>query len=375
VTKLGIGIIGTGFIGQVHARAALLAGAHVVAAVASSPERSLLAGELLSAEKRLLTADELMRDPDIDVVHICTPNSLHVQLAQAAIAHGRHVVCEKPLATNVPDAERLAEAARAAGVVAAVPLAYRYHAMVREARSRVLAGDLGAVHVIHGSYLQDWCLPAGNRNWRMDAGLGGASRAIADIGTHWCDLVEWMSGQRITEVSATVETVIPKRPVVSRQTFVPGNGDADSDWETVDTEDAACMVFRASGDIIGTLTVSQVAPGRKNRIWIEFDGPQGSLVFDEDRPDRLWFGTIGGNQEILREPAALSPDAQRVSTLPAGHHEGFLDAFAAFLGDVYGAVDGGPALYPDFTDGLRSVRITEAVLRSSAERAWVEVGA
>jgi predicted dehydrogenase len=209
----------------------------------------------------------------------------------------------------------------------------------------------------------------------MDAGLGGASRAFADIGTHWCDLVEWISGQRITEVSATVETVIPKRPVVSRQTFVPGSGDADSDWETVDTEDAACMVFRASGDIIGTLTVSQVAPGRKNRIWIEFDGPQGSLVFDEDRPDRLWFGTIGGNQEILREPAALSPDAQRVSTLPAGHHEGFLDAFAAFLGDVYGAVDGGPALYPDFTDGLRSVRITEAVLRSSAERAWVEVGA
>jgi predicted dehydrogenase len=373
VSQLGIGIIGAGFAARVHARAAQQAGARLIGVVGSGPEQSLEAAAALNAEMPFADARTLIEHPDVSVVHICTPNYLHRDLVESALALRKHVVCEKPLATSPRDAEHLARRAAEAGVVAAVPFAYRYQAMVQEARAMVRDGQLGSVHVIHGSYLQDWLLSADNNNWRVNSDLGGKSRAFADIGSHWCDLTEWVSGQRILEVCATVQTVVPKRAATSRQSFESGASEAEADWQEVDTEDVACLLFRMTGDIVGTLTVSQVAAGRKNRIWIEIEGSEGNLAFNEERPDRLWIGRSGANQEVVRDPAQLSPDARRVSTLPAGHHEGFNDQFAAFLRDVYAAVAGGLRQFPNFDDGVRSAHITDAVLRSSASRSWVEV--
>jgi predicted dehydrogenase len=372
--NLGVGVIGVGFIGRVHVNAARQAGARVVGVVASNPESSVLAANELEVDARFLDPQSLIEHPDVDVVHVCTPNYLHFSLVETAIANGKHVICEKPLATSWPLADQLAKAATKAGVVAAVPLTYRYHAMIAEARTRILDGQIGPIHLVHGSYLQDWLLSSNTGNWRVDASQGGQSRAFADIGTHWCDLAEWITGQRITELNALIETVESKRPAKSSTTFDGGVGEMlVDDWRLVTTEDLACLMFRTDGGIVGSLTVSQVSAGRKNRIWIELDGREGSLVFDEERSDRLWIGRDDGNQEIIRDPARLSPAARRLSSLPAGHNEGFVDNFVDLFKDVYGAVKGGPQFYPSFVDGARSAQLTEAVMRSSAERAWVKV--
>jgi predicted dehydrogenase len=237
----------------------------------------------------------------------------------------------------------------------------------------VTSGELGRIHLMHGCYLQDWLLQPSDSNWRVDAGLGGESRAFADIGSHWCDLAEWATGQRITELAALTETVLPQRAAGSRQTFQRGGGTAGGP-RPVATEDIACLIFRTSENAVGTVTVSQVSAGRKNRLWIELDGSQASLAFDQERPETLWLGRQERAEELARGSAALAPDAQRLSVLPAGHGQGFLDCFAGFLGDVYGAIgDGRPPEYPSFDDGLRVARLTEAVLESARTRTWVKV--
>lgn len=373
VYDVGVGIIGAGFIGQVHAHAARLAGARLAGIVAADPARSRQAAAEAGAERPFGTAAELIDDPQVTVVHVCTPNYLHQPLVRHALARGKHVVCEKPLAMTAAEAAELASLASSAGVVAAVPFVYRYHAVVQEARERVTSGLIGPVHLVHGSYLQDWLSTPDDGNWRVVAALGGASRAFADIGSHWCDLIEWVTGRRITELAATVETVVKRRPRTSGHSFEHATGPAQTGMREVDTEDLACMVFRAADGITGTLTVSQVSPGRKNRIWFEIDGSEASLVFNEEHPETLFIGRRGLSEILTRDPAVLSAGS-RPGTLPPGHHQGFLDGFAAFLHDVYGAVCGTvPHRHPTFEDGLRSAQITEAVLRSSEQRTWVQV--
>ena len=204
-------IAGTGFIGRVHARSALLAGAHLAGVAASSRESARDAATALGADRGFDSAEELVRDPDVDVVHVCTPNHLHLPLAEAALAAGKHVICEKPLALDVSGAQQLVEAAADSGLHAAVPFVYRYYPTVREARERVASGETGAVRLLHGTYLQDWLLRPDDSNWRVDEQLGGASRAFADIGSHWCDLAEFVSGHRITRLSARLLTAVPER--------------------------------------------------------------------------------------------------------------------------------------------------------------------
>jgi predicted dehydrogenase len=373
VRKLGVGVIGAGFSGKVHARAALANGARLVGVVGTDEEKSRRVAEQLGAEERFADARSLIEHHGVDVVHVCTPNLFHVPLADYALAQGKHVVCEKPLAVSVKDAVALAARAAEAGVVAAVPFVYRYHAMVLEARSRIAAGQLGAVQLVHGSYLQDWLLGAEDANWRVSAEIGGPSRAFADIGAHWCDLVEWLTGQRITQLCALTKTAVPERPRDSRPTFEPVPGVDHAVLEPVETEDLACLIFGLSAGAAGSLTVSQVSAGRKNRIWLEIDGSRSSLAFNEERAEQLWLGRRAGNEILLRDPLFLSRAAAGVTTLPAGHNEGFADTFAALLGDVYEAALGGERRYPTFDDGLRAVCLTDAVLRSSAERSWVEV--
>jgi predicted dehydrogenase len=373
---LRVGIVGSGFIGRVHARSARLAGAHLAAVAASSADSARAAAADLGAERSAGSAEELIAMDDIDVVHVCTPNHLHRPLAEAALAAGKHVVCEKPLALDAIEAEALVAVAAESGRQAAVPFVYRFYPTVREARERVSQGDLGSVTLLHGTYLQDWLLRPQDDNWRVDEATGGASRAFADIGSHWCDLAEFVSGQRLTRLSARTLTAVPERVSDSaRKAFAGGNSSGES--RPVSTEDVALVQFETDGGALGSVVISQVSAGRKNRLWIELDGSDSALAFDQEQPEQLWAGRRDNETIVRRDPESLSPAAARYATLPGGHPQGYADCFHAFVADFYEGIDTGmpPAGLPMFADGLRAVHITEAVLSSAASGQWVDVAA
>jgi len=372
--RLGIAIVGTGMIAAVHRRAALLAGAEVRGVAASSPERARDVARSWNLPRVYRDIDEAIADPQVQVVHVCTPNHLHRAMAQAALEAGKHVVCEKPLATSLDDARALAALATANGRVATVPFVYRYHPVVREARARIAQGDLGPLRLIHGSYLQDWLLDPASNNWRVDPALGGASRVFADIGSHWCDLVEWVGGERFVEVSAAFATVIPERGALTGQSFTtPAAGGAT---QAVSSEDVAAAMFRTASGTLASLTVSQVSAGRRNRLWFEIDGARASVAFNQEDPERLWIGLPDQREEVfVRGPGAGSAEQRRLSVLPAGHPQGYADCFAAFVADTYAAIEGGqPQGLPTFEDGVRSALIVDRVIASARSRAWTTIG-
>ena len=341
---------------------------------ASSPENAQAAADALGAERAFASAEKLVRDPDVDVVHICTPNHLHVPLAEAALAEGKHVICEKPLALDAAGAQRLVDLAAASGLQAGVPFVYRYYPTVREARERVAGGTTGPLRLLHGTYLQDWLLRPEDGNWRVDERLGGASRAFADIGSHWCDLAEFMSGHRIARLFAHLHTAVPDRAdEAGRHAFASG-GDGAA-LRAVTTEDAALVQFETDGGAVGSVVVSQISPGRKNRLWIELDGAEEAVVFDQEHPEALWCGRRDATTVLQRDPVTLTPAAARFAFLPAGHPQGYADCFDAFVADFYSGVSVGSTVdgTPMFSDGLRAALITEAVLASSREERWVEV--
>ena len=357
-------------IAAVHRRAIADAGATLAGVLGSSSERSAVAGAEWGVHGYADLA-ELLSD-GIDVVHVCTPNATHVEYALAAIEAGINVVVEKPLATSTADARRLADAARVAGVVATVPFVYRFHPLVRELRARRIAGEFGDLTLLHGSYLQDWLVSPDSSSWRVDAGRGGASRAFGDIGSHWCDLVEFVSGERFTSVSAVTSVAYETRPAASAPSF--GGSSSDGPRVTVTTEDTAVATFRTASGVVANTVVSQVAAGRKNRLWFELDGSAGSAVFDQENPESVWLGGEGASTVLHRGEGAVSPDQARLNRAPAGHPMGYLDAFAAFVADTYAAIGGAsPEGLPTFADGLRSATIVDAVLASAATAAWTEI--
>jgi predicted dehydrogenase len=371
---LRAGIIGTGFIGTVHARSAVLAGARVTGVAASSPKSARAALPRMHGERAFDSAEALVHSPDVDVVHICTPNNLHVPLARAALEAGKHVICEKPLALDDAGARELVELAGSSGLGDAVPFVYRYYPMVREARARLREGRSGALRLLHGTYLQDWLSQPGDDNWRVEQDLGGASRAFADIGSHWCDLAEFVSGHRIARLSARTSTVVPEREhAAGRPAFARGDGSGTQ--RAVETEDVALVQFETDRGALGSVVVSQVSAGRKNRLWIEFDAAAETLVFDQENPELLWVGRREGIELTPRDGPGLSPDAARLTTVPAGHPQGYADCFDAFVADAYEAIRGteAPEGLPRFADGRRAVQITEAVLASARDGAWTDV--
>ncbi|MNU72581.1 1,5-anhydro-D-fructose reductase [compost metagenome] len=372
--KLGIAIVGTGMIGAVHRRAALLAGADIRGVAASSPQRALEVAQSWNVPRAYRDIEEVVADPQVQVVHVCTPNHLHHPMAQAALQAGKHVICEKPLATTLEDAEVLAALAAATGLIATVPFVYRYHPVVREARARIAQGDLGPLHLIHGSYLQDWLLDPASNNWRVDPALGGASRVFADIGSHWCDLVEWVSGERFTEVSAAFDTVIAERSTDTGQSFTTAA--AGGAMQAVTSEDVAAAMFRTGAGTLASLTVSQVSAGRRNRLWFEIDGARASVAFNQEDAERLWIGLPDQREEVfVRGPGAGSAEQRRLSVLPAGHAQGYGHCFEAFVADTYRAIGGErPEGLPTFEDGVRSALIVDRVITSARTRAWTAIG-
>ncbi|CQR65559.1 Gfo/Idh/MocA family protein [Streptomyces leeuwenhoekii] len=347
-------VVGTGFMGSVHARAVTAAAGRVRLVAGRTPEG---ARDLADAVPGAVPATfEEVLASDVDVVHLCTPNHLHHDMARQALEAGKHVVCEKPLAVSVKEAEDLADFAARTGRVATVPFVYRFYASVRLARSLIGAEARGP-WLLHGSYLQDWLADADADNWRVDADRGGDSRTFGDIGIHWCDLMEFVTGQRITAVQATLGRAHPVRA-----------------GREVSTEDGGVISFRTDTGGLGSLVISQASAGRKNRLWFSFDGPEASYVFDQENPERLWVGGRDADRVLTRDPAHAGgrPDA-----LPPGHPQGYRECFADFVSDTYAAargesVDG----LPTFDAGLRAARLTRAVLDSAAaDSTWTEVPA
>lgn len=356
-TPLRAVILGGGMIGEIHRRSALAAGAMLVGAMASTPARSTQ----LAERWQTLALDSLDQLQALapDVVHVCTPNALHAEQTRAALRAGAHVICEKPLAVSVAQAEELEALARELGRVATVPYVYRFHPLVREIRQRARDGEFGRWQLLHGSYLQDWLIAPESSNWRVDPQLGGLSRAFADIGSHWCDLMEFTTGERIAAVMASMSTTVAERGGAS---------------PTHATEDACVVIFRTHSGVLGSLTVSQVSAGRKNRLWFEFDGARQSAVFDQEQPETVWLGRPDSALTLFRDPQQGCAEQRRLSVLPAGHAQGYAQCFDRFIADSYDAVRGArPDGLPDFGDGLRSARLIDAVIASARSGRWIDL--
>jgi predicted dehydrogenase len=340
--RLRVAVIGTGFIGGVHVRSARVAGAEVVGVAASTRQRSETEARRLGVSRAYASADDVVADTSLDVVHVCTPNATHAPLTTAALDNGLHVVCEKPVATSLAEAKAVRDRARSAERVVAVPFVYRYHAMARQARAMVRKGEIGTVRLVHGTYLQDWLMRAEDTNWRVDEVQGGRSRAFADIGSHWCDLAEFVTGERLRVHAA------------QRRTFVRGRP----------TEDAVVASLTGDSGALGSVVVSQVSPGRKNRLWLEVDGSEHSVVFWQEEPNTLWVGGRDHTRIVERDAETLDEDASRLSLVPPGHPQGYLDCFDAFVADAYAAVRGDVREgLPTIEDGVRAVSLTEDVMR------------
>jgi predicted dehydrogenase len=320
----------------------------------SSPERSVQAAARMGVQDIAASARSLIEADDVDVIHVCTPNAFHSEQAELALAARKPVVCEKPLATLVSDAQKLVNLSVSSGTPTAVPFIYRYYPAVREIRSRISGGAAGEMHLLHGSYLQDWLALSTATNWRVDEAVGGASRAFADIGVHWCDLMEFVTGHRITRLVSSLSRSHPERGA---------------------TEDAASILFETDHGASGTLIASQISHGRKNRLQFSFDGELESFQWNQEKPGQFTASDQHDDQTIYSGSAELAAlAAQPLAHLPAGHPQGYQDAFNAFTADAYASfqgkkVDG----LPTFVDGLRAATITNAVLASAQSGQWVDV--
>ena len=372
-SSLKAGVVGTGFIGSVHVDALRRLGVEVTGVVGSTPERA--------RAKRLAPAyesyDALLADDRVDVVHLTTPNHLHYPQVKAAIEAGKHVVCEKPLALRASESAELLALAERSGLVHCTNFNIRFYPTVQEARVRALGGELGDIWNAHGGYLQDWLLFPTDWNWRLEPQKGGPLRAVADIGSHWLDLVQFVTGLEVEQVFADLATTIPvrQRPVGEVETFAAA-GDAERVEAPMSTEDVAHILIRFRGGARGSCVVSQVSAGRKNAIRFEIDGSRASLAWDGEAPEELWLGRRDApNGTLLRNPALMDTTARTTTLLPAGHAEGFADTFRELYRAVYRAVDSGEPGddYPTFHAGHVENVIGEAIAESNRDQRWVEV--
>ncbi len=380
--KLRTGIIGGGFIGAQHVEAVRRLGYVDVLAIADSTiDRASPSAEQFHIERAYGSYQELLADPEIDVIHNCTPNVLHYEINRAALEAGKHVVSEKPLAMNSEETASLVEIASKSGLLAAVNFNHRGYPMVQQARAMVKNGDLGNVRLLHGSYMQDWLLYATDWNWRLDPVAGGKSRAVADIGSHWADLVQHVIGQRIVRVFADLRTVIPqrKRPIAAARTFGTAEQAAGEDVP-ITTEDYAAILFETDGGANGVFAVSQVSAGHKNELSFEIDGSQTSVRWTGDDPNELWLGYRDRpNQMLTKDPALVAPEVRPFTHLPGGHAEAWPDALKNVFAQMYAAARDGdvdPAadqMFATFVDGHRSSLLVDAVLESARSKTWVDL--
>ena len=379
--RLKVGVVGLGFIGPAHVEALRRLGIEVVGLFDNRPEQVADKADAMRIDKVYATYDEMVADPAIDVVHITSPNHVHYPQAKAALLGGKHVVCEKPLAMESNESAELVALAREKSLVNAVNFNIRFYPLAQQAHALVQAGDLGDIYIVQGSYLQDWLLLPTDWNWRLEPELGGDMRAVADIGSHWLDLISFITELEVEAVFADFNTFIPvrKKPTTPIDTF---SGKMETTIEYVEqpihTEDYATVMLRFKGGARGVFTVSQVSAGHKNRLYYEIDGADSAIAWDSERPNELWRGHRNRPNEILmKDPSLLSPDAQQFTSYPGGHNEGFPDTFKQLYYAIYRYIAAGdfsaPTDFPTFADGHKELVWGEAIQRSAKEGRWVEV--
>jgi predicted dehydrogenase len=378
--KLNAAVIGLGFVGKAHVEALRRLGIPVRGALGSSGDTTAAACKSLNLERAYTSLEELAADAAVDVVHLCTPNYLHFEQASRLMRAGKHVLCEKPLTMDSAESELLVALSRETGKVGGVAYNLRYYPLCQEARALIEKGAIGHPKLVHGSFLQDWLLYPTDWNWRLDPKLGGQLRAVSDIGTHWLDLVTWMTGRKVTEVCADLVTVVPirQRPRGRVETFQKADL-TNVDPVPIETDDYGSVLFHLEGDLSGAMTVSQVSAGRRARLWFEIDGTEGSLAWNSEEPGTLWIGRRDrANEELPKDPALLSPQARRYAAYPGGHAEGYPDTFVQLFRDFYEYIEAGdfkaPRTFPTLETGNDEMVLCEAIERSSRTRAWVTVG-
>jgi predicted dehydrogenase len=374
-------VVGTGFIAPVHVEALRRLGRPMVGVVGSTPARGHDMAERLNVTRAYPSLEALLADPLVAVVHLTSPNHLHFEQCRQVLAAGKHVICEKPLALTTVQTTELVRLAEQSALACAVNYNVRFYPLNQETRQRIADGQLGPIYHVTGSYLQDWLLHDTDFNWRVLAGEGGALRAVADIGTHWLDLVTFVTGLRVQSVCADLVTFLPtrRRPKGSVETFKDSRGEpVETDSIAIATEDYGSVLLRFHDGATGCFTVSQVAAGRKNCLRYEISGARASLAWDSENPNELWLGRRDEPNTILaRDPALLHPTVRPFASYPGGHSEGFADTFKQLFRAVYDYIEAGdfsaPRPFPTFADGHREVALCEAILTSHRERRWVEV--
>jgi predicted dehydrogenase len=374
-------IVGTGFIGPAHLEALRrIPNVEVVALVEVNQALADEKAKQLGIPRAYVFEDMLKQD-DIDVVHICTPNFLHFIQAKAVMEAEKHVICEKPLAISLEEAAELVQLAKTTGLVNAVHFNLRYYPMVRQMKVMREKGELGQVYSIMGSYLQDWLFLQTDYNWRLEPDKSGDSRAIADIGSHLLDITEYVTGLKITEVMADFSTVHKTRlkPLKPIETY-SGKMLSQDDYQEVpiNTEDHATVLLRFDNGSKGSITVSQVSAGRKNRLNIEIAGSVSNFEFNSERPNELWIGKREkANEQLMKDPSLVHREVSSLVSFPGGHNEGFPDTSKQLFKEVYAAIATGnqpeQPSYPTFADGLRELLIGERIVESNKKQAWVKI--
>jgi predicted dehydrogenase len=377
---LNAAIVGLGFVGRAHLEALRRLGIPVHGVLGSTPDRSKQSAESLGLPRAYNSLEELANDSSVQVVHLCTPNNLHFQEASQLLRAGKHVLCEKPLALDSREAAALVSLAKEMNRVGAVAYNLRYYPLCQEARALIARGAIGQVRLIHGSFLQDWLLYPTDWNWRLEAKLGGELRAVSDIGTHWLDLVTWMTKSHVSELCADLATVLASRhrPKGRVETFQKA-GNVETEEVLITTDDYASVLLHFENDAHGVMTVSQVSAGRKARLWFEIDGSEASLSFNSEEPNTLWIGRRDRASEVLpKDPGLQSPESRGYAAYPGGHPEGYPDTFVQLFKDFYGYIAAGDLraerTFPTFETGYDELVLCEAIAESTQKRGWIGVG-
>lgn len=379
--KFKVVVVGAGFIGPVHVEALRRANVEVVGIVGSTPEKSTAIASKLGLPTTFATLEEVLADNSVDAVHLTTPNVLHYEQAKAVLSAGKHCLCEKPLAMNSQQAKELVVLAKQSGLAAGVAYNIRFYPLCHEAAARIRNGSIGRVFHVVGSYVQDWLLYETDFNWRVLEDEGGELRAFADIGTHWLDLVQFITGQHITKICADLVTVHPSRyrPTGGVETFSKGSR-TPSDLQAIDiaTDDCGSVMLEFSEGARGCLWVSQVTAGRKNCLRWEIGGSSSAMEWNSESPNLLWVGHRSQpNESLIRDPSLIDESASAISHYPGGHNEGFPDTFKQLFIQFYQYIARGdftkPAPFPTFEDGHREILLCEAILQSHRQRTWVDV--
>lgn len=381
MSRLRAVVIGTGFIGPVHVEGLRRAGVDVAGIVGSTPEKSRSAAQHLGLPSDITTFKQALQSDSVDAIHLTTPNVLHYEQTKAVLAAGKHCLCEKPLAMNAAQSSELVKHASQSGLVAGVAYNVRFYPLCHEARARVFAGAIGDLLHVNGSYVQDWLLYETDFNWRVLAEAGGELRAVADIGTHWLDLIQFVTGKRVVSVCADLRTVHPKRfrPTGNVETFTNRVAkEADLQAIEIATEDCGSIMLRFEDGANGCLWVSQVTAGRKNCLRFEIAGTKAALEWNSESPNQLWVGHRGqANESLLRDPSLMDSSASAISNYPGGHNEGFPDTFKQLFKSFYDYIAqanfSAPPPFPTFADGHREILICHAILESHRSRRWIDI--